>query len=191
MNILFFDTETTGKFDFKLPPDHPIQPKLVELGAVLRDNHDRVRASIDLIIKPENWHISEEVAAIHGITEEIAINYGVSLRTVAFLFNNLCAQADLLVAHNMDFDRSVLMSVYHSIGVGNRLGRLNRFCTMRTAAPVLRLPHGSNPTDKSYKWPKLQECMKFFFGEEFVGHNALVDTMACMRVYDALRELGV
>lgn len=190
MNILFFDTETTGKYDFKLPPDHPIQPRLVQLAAILRDGDGKARATVDVIIKPENWHISEEVARIHGITEEIAINFGVPVRTAAFLFNNLCYQADLLVAHNLDFDRSVLLSVYHSLGVGNRLARMNRFCTMRTAAPVLKLSNGNQQDKHSYKWPKLQECMRFFFGEEFAGHNALEDTIACMRVYDALREMG-
>ena len=35
--ILFFDTETTGKADFKSSPDAAHQPRLVQFAALLMD----------------------------------------------------------------------------------------------------------------------------------------------------------
>lgn len=197
MNILFFDTETTGKFDFKLPFDHPSQPHLVELACLLCEDIDGEmiieRSSLDLIIKPDGWTIPEEVAQIHGITDDIANRCGIAVKSAAFLFNNLCYQADLLVAHNIDFDRSVMASMFARLQIGHRLNKINRYCTMRSATPVVKLPRGSGGTNThSYKWPTLTECMEFFFEEDFSAqaHNAWEDARACARVYWELRARG-
>lgn len=192
MNTLFFDTETTGKFDFKLPPDHPSQPHLVQLAAVLLDDTGTERAGINLLVKPDGWTISEEVVAIHGISEEMATTCGIGLKNVAYLFNALCYQADLLVAHNIDFDRSIMLSVFVRNQIGHRLNKINRYCTMKSATPIVKLPH-PNGGMHSYKWPTLTECMDFFFGEDFSGqaHDAYRDVVACARVYNALKEHGV
>jgi len=51
--ILFFDTETTGKADFKAQPHAPHQPRLVQFAALLCDPKGEVVSSVDLVIKPE------------------------------------------------------------------------------------------------------------------------------------------
>jgi len=55
MNIaLAFDTETTGLPLFKEPSEHPDQPHIVQLAAVLVDlDTRRELASMDVIVKPE------------------------------------------------------------------------------------------------------------------------------------------
>lgn len=194
MNILFFDTETTGKYDFKLPPDHPSQPYLVQLGAILTDDNGKERAGINVLIKPDGWTISQEVVAIHGITEEIAYSCGVNIKTAAFLFNNLCYQADLLVAHNLDFDKNIMTSVFMRNQMGHRMSKMNKYCTMRSATPVLKIPRqqGQSTSSHAYKWPTLSECVRFFFNEEHAGaHDAMNDVVACARVYQELRDRGV
>ena len=63
------------------------------------------------------------------------------------------------------------------------------------AKQIVNLP----PTRKMLDWgfngpkpPKLEECMKHFFGEEFPGaHDAMVDTRACARVYWRLQQKEV
>jgi|SRR6185437_3224181 len=194
MNILFFDTETTGKYDFKLPPDHPQQPYLVQLAAILTDEDGKERAGINLIIKPDGWTISEEVVAIHGIDEKIANSCGVNVKTAAFLFNNLCYQADLLVAHNLDFDKGIMSSVFMRNQMGHRMNKMNKYCTMRSATPVLKLqrPNAQSKNNHNYKWPTLTECMQFFFNEDHANaHDALADVIACARVYQELKNRGV
>lgn len=193
MNTLFFDTETTGKYDWKLPPDHPSQPHLVQLAAVLLDNEGKERAGLNLLVKPEGFSISQEVTAIHGISEDIANSCGVSIKNVAYLFNALCYQADLLVAHNIDFDRSIMLSVFIRNQIGHRLNKMNRYCTMKSATPIVKAVRPGVTGDHAFKWPSLTECMAFFFQEDFSSqaHNALADVVACSRVYQALKSHGV
>lgn len=70
--LLFYDSETTGLPLFDQPSEDPRQPHLVQLAAILCDEDGKTKASINLIIKPNGWVIGDEVAAIHGITQDVA-----------------------------------------------------------------------------------------------------------------------
>jgi DNA polymerase III subunit epsilon len=197
MTILFFDTETTGLVDSRMPPGHESQPHLVQLAAVLRDDTGIERAAVNLIIKPDGWTIPEKAASIHGITTEIATANGVGLRHALVIFVALARRASVVVAHNLDFDEAVILTASKRLAPDfDPFGTQQRFCTMKAAVPILKLPHAKEPRpgepDK-YKWPSLRECIHFFFGEEMTGaHQALADVRACMRVYDAIHaaEIG-
>ncbi len=193
--ILLFDTETTGKLDFKAGPDAPQQPDIVQLAACLMDEKaDRVFGQINMIIEPPNpevpW-IPDEVAKIHGISDNIARTAGQPRRTVLSAFNHMCKHADFLIAHNIDFDHPVMLTAYHREKAPHRMDHMRRVCTMKAATPVLKLPKPPGkwkpkPGDL-YKWPTLTECHQHFFGIPFDGaHNAMNDVMAMAAV---LREL--
>ena len=107
MGILFFDTETTGSPNGRFPLDHPDQPHVCQLGAILLDDDKKVRAEINLIIKPDGWIIPDKVAEIHGITTEIADKYGVSAQDALNMFFNVFGKADIIVAHNISFDMTM------------------------------------------------------------------------------------
>ncbi len=199
--LFFYDTETTGLPDFKAPSDAPQQPHVVQFAGILIDPVTRIeRASIDLIVKPDGWTIPDEVAAIHGITNEIAEACGVGERTVADLFLGLRKQATIEVAHNISFDRRIMrIAMLRHLGMTREEIEASekgaQFCTMRTATPILNLP----PTDRMVgagfnkpKPPKLSECIKHLFDEDFDGaHNALNDVRACARLYFRLAELAL
>ena len=75
MPILFYDTETTGLPDRKAPSDSPGQPHLVQIAAVLVDPETlEVLGRMNRIVAPDDWTISKEVSAIHGITHERALD---------------------------------------------------------------------------------------------------------------------
>lgn len=75
---IFFDTETTGIPNWKEPSEHPDQPHIVQLAAELVDlDTQEVLDSMDVIVKPDGWIISEEMTAIHGITNEHALEVGI------------------------------------------------------------------------------------------------------------------
>lgn len=192
MNILFFDTETTGKTNFRAGPEHPSQPHLVQFGAILTDNRGDEIASMDVIVKPDGWTIPTEAAGIHGITTEIATEKGRPLAEVIGHFVKLARMADLFVAHNIDFDRLVIQTACYRLKAPiDRLprhvdpfGGKNAYCTMKSATPICRLlgPYG-------FKWPTLTEAYRHFFDREFDGaHDAMADVRACRDIYFALRR---
>lgn len=187
MNILFIDSETTGIYQWKQPMEHPSQPHLVQLGAVLHDANKHVRASLNLIIKPNGWEIPAEAAAVHGITTEIAHQYGVPLVDALEMLSGLAEMAGLVVAHNTDFDIPVFGAQYHRAGLEDPFLNRSRFCTMKASTNICRIPG-----PRGFKWPKLEEAHRHFTGEGFDNaHDAMADVLACARVYYHLADLAV
>ena len=183
---LFFDTETTGKALFKAPPEHPQQPHIVQLAAILFEDSGEERGSLNAIIKPEGWTIPEEAAAIHGITTEIALKCGIPLMSAFSVFSNFLNLSDTLIAHNIQFDAlilSVALSRLNGSGpvkCAEKLKTTPRFCTMHSTTQLCKLP--GNYGD--FKWPKLTEAHKHLFGTDVEGaHDAMADVRACARIY--------
>ncbi len=187
--ILVYDTETTGLPDFKKQATDPDQPHIVQLGAVLYDERRKVVSEINLLIKPDDWVISPETTAIHGITQERAIKYGLKLATAIRLFLAFCDRAELLVAHNYDFDEKMVRRELHHIGdspAAEAFRSRANHCTMKQATPICKLPSARG----GYKWPKLQEVHQHLFGTGFEdAHDAMADVRACARVYFELNPL--
>lgn len=190
--LLFYDTETTGFINEGKPVDHPSQPYLVQLAALLVRPDGRVIAGMSLIVD-NGVEIPAAAAAVHGITTEAAASLGVSPATALSAFAHFYQRADLCVAHNMRFDKKVMeAAIARSY---RRVKPLDKpsFCTMEAATPIINLP----PTDRMKKAgfnkpkpPKLSECIKYFFDEALEGaHDALIDVAACKRVYFKIREI--
>lgn len=196
--ILFFDTETTGVIVKGAKVNDARQPKLVQLAFILTDPSGKERASCSVIIKPDGWTIPEGAAAVHGITTEMAIAYGVPLKTVVSVFLHYILKADLLVAHNIGFDLKIINFALHKIGTPQSMARIDsmqKHCTMKASTSVMKLP----PTPRQiaagygpYKAPKMSEAYKYFTGNELIGaHDALTDVRACVAVHDALRKRAI
>jgi DNA polymerase-3 subunit epsilon len=194
--ILFFDTETTGFFQDRLPIDDPDQPYIVQLAAQLcRDDGEPI-AGFSFIVDPgisNGVSIPPRAAEVHGITDEIAVQFGVSAEFALNAFTHLYQRADLVCAHNIKFDRGVIEAAISRHYKKVMPLRKALFCTMEVATPIINLP----PTERMIaagfnkpKPPKLEECVKHFFGEELDGaHDAMVDVTACRRVYLHLKTL--
>lgn len=188
--ILVFDTETTGKTDFRSSFTASHQPHLVQLGAQLLDDKFVVRAELNLIIRPRGFQIPATAAAVHGITQDIAETFGVELDRALGLFTEMRLKARAFVAHNFQFDELVISTAYHRAGeIGNQWldGDQDKVCTMRAMTPICQLPNLNGYSD--FKWPTLQEAHKRAFGEPFEGaHDAMADVRACARIYKWITE---
>lgn len=189
MRALIFDTETTGMVKWKSPPEHPGQPDLVQIAMMLVETEDwRVRNRVSLILQlADGVTIEPEAEKTHGISAAHCARYGVAPLVAVSLFNQLCMQADEIVAHNMSFDQSIMLTALHRLGKKpNRMEDKKLVCTKDATTDILKLPG-----NYGYKWPTLAEAYRHYTGLEIEGaHDALADTEACLAVYRALKEKG-
>jgi DNA polymerase-3 subunit epsilon len=195
--LFFYDTETSTLVNKNLPPDHPDQAHLVELGAILCDEDGTERSSVSLIVRPQSWQISPGAAAVHGITQEIAERSGVD---VGFAIQTFCHFLDLstkALAFNMAFDKNVISLELIRMGESRPVEwppEVELECIMERAKAALNLP----PTAKmkragrfESKTPNLGEAYMKLFDEELIGaHSALADARAAKRVWFKLKGMG-
>lgn len=177
---LLFDTETTGL----LHED----PHLVQLAALLVDSDYQTAGEMNVIIKPDGWIVPDHLAALHGISTEKALRYGIPISAALSVFESLERQAYILVAHNIQFDDGVVNLEYKRLGWTRCFSPRRRFCTMLESKNLVRLPPIRGYGD--FKWPKLIEAHHHFFGEGFTGeHDARADLQACLRIFKHLQEI--
>lgn len=198
MRALFYDTETTGLPLWNEPSEHPGQPHIVQLGAILVDLDTRkTLASIDLTVLPTDWIIPDDVAQIHGITTEHARAIGVNEWSALGLLLHLWRRAEVRIGHNESFDARIVRIGLHrfanEIHATNaeewKAGRAE--CTQALSTPILKLPPTAKMLAAGFKKPKsanLREAYKHFYGSELVGaHSAMADAQACQYVYFAIK----
>lgn len=196
--LLFFDTETTGMVEWRKPSNDPSQPHLVQLAALLTDNEGNERASMNCIIRPDGWEVSDEAAAVHGITTETCENIGLPVVSTLMLFSHMAARASRLVAYNFDFDKRVLKIAFKRLAETEQFtdpiwenGEVVGCCAMKAATPVCKIPHPTRRGSDAWKWPKLAEAHKHLTGEEMVNaHDAMADVRATRAVYLELMARG-
>ena len=209
--IMVFDTETDGLVNRKADYAHSSQPPVVQLGAALFDYEGRMVAGLDAIIKPEGFTIRppllqdyahlgvttvEEAKErkltlnacdINGVTQERAEKEGVDGRLVAAIFNDMAARAEMVVAHNADFDVLATEAMTYRLGMDSHLPDV-RICTMKSTTAMCQIPPFKYGT---WKWPTLMELHRYLFNEEFEGaHDAMTDVRACGRIFFELKRRG-
>lgn len=188
MHRMFFDTETTGKpknYKAKIQ-DVDNWPRVVQLSYIVFDEETELVCE-DFIVKPDGFVISDEVAEIHGITQEMALEKGLPLIDVMKKFRADINSCDVLIAHNISFDVNVVGAEFIRLDEDPEgFAIISQLCTMKAGTRLCRLPGKFG-----YKWPKLSELHLYLFGETFEGaHNALVDIRATARCYFRMKKLG-
>lgn len=180
---LFFDTETTGlptRYNAR-PSDVRAWPRMVQLAWVLADEQGNELAAHCHTIRPDGFAIPADAVRVHGITTEIARLHGIDVRQALEELEADLPKAQLLIAHNIEFDNGVVGAEFFRAGrAANPLDGLQHFCTMRTTADLCRIPGGYS----GYKWPRLEELHQTLFHQGLkAGHQALADARACARCY--------
>ena len=182
---LIFDTETTGFVKKDVPPNHPSQARVVQLGWALLDEHLNEVAAFSSLVKPDNgWQISSGAQGVHGISTEMCIRYGLPLVDVIGLFQAARSNAKVMVAHNFAFDVQ-LLAIELENSKAPKSATQRAVCTMELMTPICKLPPTGNRS--GYKWPKLAEAYRYVTQKEMQGaHDALSDVRGCA---DVLRWL--
>lgn len=188
--IMFFDVETNG-----LPKKRNAQvkdvdnwPRVTQLAyGTFTDEGEEVGAFSSLI-KPDGWTIPEEKFFIaNGMSTFNCETHGIHIKTALKKFINHYELAQILVAHNLDFDNKVLGA--EMLRAGMRPSKIiPKQCTMQATVEFCNLPAKWGKP----KWPKLEELYKILFNDTFEGaHDALVDIRATAKCYFELVQRGI
>ena len=137
----------------------------------------------DLIIKVDN--IPASSTKIHGITQEHSDKYGIFIKDALDEFNKLAKKANRLVAHNLQFDKKMI--IVESIRNKQNsvfLDKRNEYCTMKTSIQLCKIERQFKDGTKYFKFPTLTELHIHLFNKEPKGqHNSLHDILICLRCY--------
>ena len=197
MKVLAFDTETTG-----LPESYNASvtdsskwPYIIQLSFIVFDTEEKeILDYSDRIIRlPSTITIPPESSAIHQITRERSEREGISISDALCEFSEAIKSVDLIVAHNLSFDKKIMLVELNRHRMNNCFIRPNgngngvwvkEYCTMQNTIDICKMPNPNKKYAEQYKWPRLNELHKHLFGSEPKGtHNAIADVMICLRSY--------
>ena len=203
MIILTFDTETNGlpKNPRSTPniTNYKDWPNIVQFSYLLYDTESsQIILKHDFIIRVSNGvMITKESSEIHGITNDISEEKGVPMEAALNAFFENFKVANLVVAHNVDFDKNFVIAEIFRI-VKNKMGSkywLNMatdiacakkyYCTMQEGTDLCNIKAITKIEKKEYiKFPTLGELCKHLFGyEPKKMHNAMNDVVVCFQCF--------
>jgi hypothetical protein len=190
MNKLVFDTETTGlpktiSFNNYYPPEkieYYNSSRIVQIAYIILDQDNIEVKKFSVIIKPDNFLI--ENAHIHNISQEEAEKEGMSFKDMISIFYEDLKTCDTLVAHNLNFDRNILLSECYRYGltqVAENILLKKQYCTM--------IEGKKRVLEYNYKYPRLVELYQHLYNQDWVQlHDALDDAIKCKQCYLKLLE---
>lgn len=192
---LVFDVETSNlAFSENVPVER--HSAVIQLAFQLYEGEKRRREFVTLI-KPEFFNsMSPKAYEAHKITVEECKQFGMNLKEALIFFYRSLQIVDTIVSHNIQFDVPAIISSFRRVGADdntiNLIKSKNLFCTMQNSTNIVKSPwsDGRPHYGREWKWPKLEECTQYFFGELVEGaHDALVDVRACAKIYFKLKEI--
>ncbi len=196
--ILFFDLETTGLpetrgFNKYYPYDEIIRyrnSRIVQVAVILveyQNNEQKIIEEQNFIIRPDGFQITND--KIHGISHQMAVFAGISFIAVADQLKSIITQADILIAHNILFDKNVLCAELFRYGRQEDIDIIQRkgeFCTSKNCDVITKIR-----CSRYYKQPTLAELYQFLFKKEANNlHNAIQDTRILMQCFNKLLDAG-
>jgi len=187
MKVLVFDTETTGLPCEKFASiyDSKCWPHIIQLSYILFETDDDQIITIenDYINLEENIVISEGSIKVHGINRE-KLNHlpTLSIQDALYKFINFVKQCDMMVGHNVSFDkRMVLVECIRNKIHGNLK---NTYCTMKEGKSICNIQTKDHQGEIYVKSPKLIELYKHLFNNNPKNtHDAIIDVLLCLRCF--------
>lgn len=179
--VLVFDTETNGATLVNGCLDLNRQ-QIVQLSWIIERGEEKVT---------KNYIISNATFINYAVPHAIEmsdVKRGIDFSIVIDEFQSDIIRADVVAAHNISFDRKVILDTMRRMNIPSRVMELNMmkkgFCTMYKHVDVCKIL-GSTGKNKR---PKLSEVYHHYFGKYPEGklHDALYDcevTLVCYKEY--------
>lgn len=185
MKVLVFDTETTG-----LPKSHNASiyspddwPYIIQMGWIVYDTDTKEINTFSHIVKCPIEPTPESVA-IHHITKEQIDEEGIDITYVIGLFRQCVDNCDVVVAHNISFDKRMVMVECIRNQFPPIFTNVREYCTMKDGKSITNILKISASGREYFKFPKLTELHETLFQTVPTGiHDALIDTLICLRCY--------
>lgn len=186
MKVLVFDTETTGLPKGKNPSIYKTElwPHIIQLSYIVycSEENNLLTVEDDYIKISDDVIIEEGSQAIHKISREKLNKKGISIEESLQKFNSWSEKCDLLVGHNVSFDKRMVMVE----GIRNKI-RMNiqdTYCTMKQSTEICKIEREFPDGTKYFKYPSLSELYEHLFNHIPKNtHNALIDILICMRCF--------
>lgn len=192
---LYFDTETTGIPNPRLPWNHESQPRIISLAYVALDEKWNELEYYHSLVKPDGWEIDEEgkAFAAHKITTARCEELGSSIRGVLTILAIAMHTYARLYAYNINFDLDMLRIECDKADLP-----WPNFPPQYDLLPMAKVACQLPPTDKmkaakrfGFKPPKLSEALKILCNEDFPdAHDALADVRASIKIHQKLEEIA-
>lgn len=198
--ILVVDTETTGlPGDWGKPAsDVDNWPRIIQIAFELFLETGETITRKTYLIKPDGWVIPDKAYFMaQGHSEPEAIKQakfwtdngyetgisdliGEPMEPVLKEFAALYDECDLMLCHNVAFDKSVLSAELIRYKVKVK-GKKPDFCTKLEGEEICKIP---GKIAGKFKWPTLTELYNHLFGKDFENsHDAGADIQACKECY--------
>lgn len=128
MLAVVMDFETTGLTLHPATPAHK-QPKPIEAGFVLIDEHGGIVEELSLLINPKQ-PLDPIITKITGLTDEDLLDKPVFAEVLPQI-RAIMSKADLVIAHNLPFDEYILQLALEREGVTDFPWPQQRLCTVQ------------------------------------------------------------
>jgi DNA polymerase III epsilon subunit-like protein len=183
---LLLDTETTGLPKQRGRPVTDVDnwPRIVQLGWGVYDDSGEELELHAAIVRPEGFSIPADAVRIHGITAARAAREGTPLRELLPPLLAAASHADLLIAHNVEFDLTVLRAEMIRLRLPDSLRTARVYCTMVGSTEFCAIPGAYGP-----KYPRLPELHTKLFGTPVQeAHEVGADIRLCAKCFFELRR---
>lgn len=159
--------------------------RVVQLAMAVYDDSKLVETH-NVLIKPIGYEIKN--SEFHKITHEHALVYGINLIEMKEILNKLFTKNAVLIAHNVLFDKNVLLSELYRCNmeeICTLLEQMAVYCTCSNSVNITKIPFSTY----SYKLPKLSELYEFLFHEHSVNqHDAMGDVETLVKIFFELQK---
>ena len=215
--ILIFDTETTGlpkrnwtnynpygKDNKHISSNENDFPHIVQLCFILYDSYENkiILCNNEIILLPIDIQISKDSINIHKITKEMTQNINNrSIHNVLLDFMDAFYKADIIVAHNISFDRNLILvelvrtykitkcDIFKKY-IKDFFYNKKEYCTCSFGSDECKILKTNSIGNLYYSKPKLQYLYEFLFNRNInvnILHDAYYDVLICFCCFFKLR----
>ena len=158
--------------------------RMVQISMMLCNENLEQVEMLDFIIKRDGFNI--ENSNFHGITNAISSEKGMSLSEVALILSNKLKHISHIIAHNANFDISIIKSELHRLSLSSIIEEINSkqvLCTMNLTKSIVKAKNKYN----KIKDPSLSELYKFVFNKNIENaHNSNYDVI---NLHSSIKQL--